>query len=209
MRRVGRVPQAEGARLLRRATSTCRRTTATWSTAGSSARRPRCSNTWRWAAASSASDLEQIGEVLSPALRVGRSRAAPTCAVADERAVLCTPGDVDEFVDAVVGLARRPRSSARRSAATPGRRWRDHYSWQRHVDAALARSPARVCRRLAAATPRAASRPATPTRSRSRTSGTTIRSVADRARARSRTRSSGSSKSSATGTATTRRGCRR
>jgi ubiquinone/menaquinone biosynthesis C-methylase UbiE len=78
-----------------------------------------------------ASDLEQIGEVLSPALRVN-DLARPGLVVADQRSVLCTPGDVDEFVDAVVALARRPDLSvplgrnARQAVA-------DHYSWTRHV----------------------------------------------------------------------------
>ena len=56
------------------ATSSSRRTTATWWTAGSSARRPSCSSTWRWAAASSRATSSRLGEVLSPALRVARSR---------------------------------------------------------------------------------------------------------------------------------------
>ncbi len=79
-----------------------------------------------------ASDLEQIGEVLSPALRP-RDFDAGTPTVSDERAVLCTPGDVDEFVDATVALARHPEL-----AATLGANARqailDHYSWDRHVE---------------------------------------------------------------------------
>ena len=38
-----------------------------------------------------ASDLEQIGEVLSPALRVG-DLSSGDLTVADQRSVLCTPG---------------------------------------------------------------------------------------------------------------------
>jgi ubiquinone/menaquinone biosynthesis C-methylase UbiE len=78
-----------------------------------------------------ASDLEQIGEVLSPALRVADLTRGDT-RVTDERSVLCTPGDVDEFVNGVVELARRPDvacalgRNARQAVA-------DHYSWQRHV----------------------------------------------------------------------------
>jgi glycosyltransferase involved in cell wall biosynthesis/ubiquinone/menaquinone biosynthesis C-methylase UbiE len=79
-----------------------------------------------------ASDLEQIGEVLSPALRAvdfGRQNLA----VGSERSVLCTPGSVDEFVDAVVGLAERPaiaRALGRnaRTAAV------ECYSWKKHVE---------------------------------------------------------------------------
>src|SRR5262249_33265867 len=79
-----------------------------------------------------ASELEQIGEVLSPALRAS-DLERPDVAVRDERAVLCTPGDVDEFTRAVVGLVRRPDLSC-----VLGRNARqavvDHYSWQRHVE---------------------------------------------------------------------------
>ena len=77
------------------------------------------------------SDLEQLGEVLSPALRPG-DLARPDVVVTRERAVLCKPGDLDEFVSAVVGLVARPDI-----AAALGRNARqavfDHYSWQRHV----------------------------------------------------------------------------
>jgi glycosyltransferase involved in cell wall biosynthesis/ubiquinone/menaquinone biosynthesis C-methylase UbiE len=83
-----------------------------------------------------ASDLEQLGEVLSPALRVG-DLAAPGAEVGTAagaaRSVLCTPGDVDELVAGVVGLVDRPELSA-----ALGRNARqaviDTYSWARHVD---------------------------------------------------------------------------
>lgn len=79
-----------------------------------------------------ASDLEQIGEVLSPALRPADLAAADPV-VTNQRSVLCEPGNVDQFVAAVVGLARRPELSvalgrnARQAVA-------DHYSWHRHVE---------------------------------------------------------------------------
>jgi len=78
-----------------------------------------------------ASDLEQIGEVLSPALRpADLDRADLT--VTHERSVLCEPGDIDGFVAGVVGLARRPDL-----ASALGRNARqavaDHYSWRQHV----------------------------------------------------------------------------
>lgn len=77
------------------------------------------------------SDLEQLGEVLSPALRVSDfAKGDPV--VGGRRAVLCTPGDVNEFVDAVVALVDRPAV-----ATALGRNARqavlDRYSWQRHV----------------------------------------------------------------------------
>ena len=78
-----------------------------------------------------ASDLEQIGEILSPALRVSDLRNA-SLEVADQRAVLCEPGALDEFVDAVVALAERPDLWAPlgRNARTAVEK---HYSWARHV----------------------------------------------------------------------------
>src|SRR5262249_31631502 len=78
-----------------------------------------------------ASDLEQIGEVLSPALRPADLDRSDVV-IRDERSVLCAPGSVDEFVAAVVGLARRADI-----ACQLGRNARqavsDHYSWTRHV----------------------------------------------------------------------------
>ncbi|HEV8348426.1 MAG TPA: methyltransferase domain-containing protein [Vicinamibacterales bacterium] len=78
------------------------------------------------------SDLEQLGEVLSPALRVSEFEAGPI-AVTHQRSVLCTPGDVAEFTDAVTALVERPDV-----ADALGRNARqavlDRYSWQRHVE---------------------------------------------------------------------------
>ena len=78
-----------------------------------------------------ASDLEQIGETLSPALSA-IDLADRSLVVADERAVLCTPGDTDEFVAAVVGLVARPDLWP-----ALGRNAREavqhHYSWTKHV----------------------------------------------------------------------------
>jgi len=77
------------------------------------------------------SDLEQLGEVLTPALRAQDFNGGDPV-VANQRAVLCTPGDVEEFVDAVVALAERPEVGA-----ALGRNARqavlDCYSWRRHV----------------------------------------------------------------------------
>ncbi|MDP1571602.1 MAG: methyltransferase domain-containing protein [Vicinamibacterales bacterium] len=78
-----------------------------------------------------ASDLEQIGQVLSPALRAGDLADQATTA-GEARAVLCEPGNVDEFVEAVAGLLARPDlwpglgQNARRAVE-------QHYSWARHV----------------------------------------------------------------------------
>lgn len=78
-----------------------------------------------------ASDLEQIGQILSPALFAEDLRN-PALRVDDERAVLCEPGNVDDFVECVVLLLQRPTlwpilgRNARAAVE-------DHYSWARHV----------------------------------------------------------------------------
>ncbi len=78
-----------------------------------------------------ASDLEQIGSVLSPAFRAAEVGDAAR-SVSGERAVLCTPGDTDEFVDAVVGLAKRAdlRAALGRNARQAAI---DAFSWKAHV----------------------------------------------------------------------------
>jgi glycosyltransferase involved in cell wall biosynthesis/ubiquinone/menaquinone biosynthesis C-methylase UbiE len=82
-----------------------------------------------------ASDLEQLGDVLSPALRVA-DLERPSVSVTSQRAVLCTPGDVPEFVAAVAALVERPDISdalgANARQAVLG-----CYSWQRHVERTL------------------------------------------------------------------------
>ena len=132
VRSAGSVPQAEGARLLKAAdifVSPHSRHMVDGKFFGSPTK------VFEYMAMGGgivASDLEQIGEVLSPALRPS-DLVRPDLRVTDERAVLCTPGDVDEFVAAVAGLAARPAlaaalgRNARRAVA-------DHYSWAHHVD---------------------------------------------------------------------------
>jgi glycosyltransferase involved in cell wall biosynthesis/ubiquinone/menaquinone biosynthesis C-methylase UbiE len=77
-----------------------------------------------------ASDLEQIGQVLSPALTPDEAAGGPS--IADERSVLCAPGDVGQFVQGVLALVEQPDlaralgRNARLAAAA-------HYSWARHV----------------------------------------------------------------------------
>jgi glycosyltransferase involved in cell wall biosynthesis len=78
-----------------------------------------------------ASDLEQLGQVLAPSLRPGDFvQGAPE--VGQKRAVLCRPGDVEEFVAGVLALVRQPGV-----AAALGRNARqaaiEHFSWDRHV----------------------------------------------------------------------------
>jgi glycosyltransferase involved in cell wall biosynthesis len=78
-----------------------------------------------------ASDLEQIGEVLQPALRADAlpGDGAPA---GGARAMLCKPGDVAEFVSAVVHLCRNPelcRELGRNARAAA----EAEYSWAGHV----------------------------------------------------------------------------
>jgi glycosyltransferase involved in cell wall biosynthesis len=79
-----------------------------------------------------ASELEQLGVVMAPSLRPHHLRDA-SLKVEKERGVLCKPGDLDDFISAVVGLAARPDlwgplgTNARQAAI-------DHYSWRSHVE---------------------------------------------------------------------------
>jgi glycosyltransferase involved in cell wall biosynthesis len=78
-----------------------------------------------------ASDLEQLGVVMSPALRPSDFTSG-SVRVRDERGVLFKPGDVDEFVASVLALVRNPDISVAlgrnaRAAALA------HYSWRQHV----------------------------------------------------------------------------
>lgn len=78
-----------------------------------------------------ASDLEQIGEVLKPAFTAAEIHAG-TVTVGKQRAVLCRPGDVADFVNGVVGLARQP-GAARAMGANARDAAIRHYSWREHV----------------------------------------------------------------------------
>ncbi|MFN0302854.1 MAG: glycosyltransferase [Burkholderiales bacterium] len=79
-----------------------------------------------------ASDLEQIGQVLSPAFHAD---ALPDqrALVSDERAVLCKPGDVTQFVDAVAFLVERPEicKALGRNARLAAEQ---EFSWERHIE---------------------------------------------------------------------------
>ena len=78
-----------------------------------------------------ASDLEQIGQVLRPALRPGQFADGPPGVIA-ERGVLCEPGNVDEFVSAVCGLAQYP-NVARALGANARAAAQSEFSWEAHV----------------------------------------------------------------------------
>jgi glycosyltransferase involved in cell wall biosynthesis/SAM-dependent methyltransferase len=77
-----------------------------------------------------ASDLEQIGEVLTPGLRANQIDAARLDG--PHRAVLCKPGDVDDFVDGVIQLVARP-DLARHLGANARRAAVSEFSWEQHV----------------------------------------------------------------------------
>lgn len=80
-----------------------------------------------------ASNLEQIGTILTPSLSAAQLSSISAADADGKRAVLCRPGDVEEFVMAVVGLAQRRDlwpilgGNARQALI-------DNYTWERHVE---------------------------------------------------------------------------
>jgi glycosyltransferase involved in cell wall biosynthesis len=126
----GRVPQAEGARLLKACDIYVSPHSAHMIDSPFFGSPTKVFEYMGLAGGIVASDLEQIGQVLSPALTP--EDAAGGVEVSDERAVLCAPGNVGQFVQAVNALvahedmARALGRNARRAAA-------DFYSWERHV----------------------------------------------------------------------------
>jgi glycosyltransferase involved in cell wall biosynthesis/ubiquinone/menaquinone biosynthesis C-methylase UbiE len=128
---VGRVPQAEGARLLRVCDLYVSPHSSHMVDSKFFGSPTKIFEYMAMGGGIVASDLEQIGQVLSPAL-VPADFNDPNLTVSDERAVLCTAANVDEFVDAVAGLLDRPHlwpilgQNAREAVER-------HYSWTRHV----------------------------------------------------------------------------
>jgi ubiquinone/menaquinone biosynthesis C-methylase UbiE/glycosyltransferase involved in cell wall biosynthesis len=128
---VGRVPQSEGARLLKACDIYVSPHSSHMVDSRFFGSPTKVFEYMAMAGGIVASDLEQIGVVLSPSLRVAELRAGGG-SVTDQRSVLCRPGDVDDFVEAVTLLSRRPDlaeclgRNARRAVA-------DNYSWRQHV----------------------------------------------------------------------------
>lgn len=79
-----------------------------------------------------ASRLEQIGDVLTPSLTTEDLAQLHSEQIDGQRAVLCRPGDTDDFVDAVAGLAARADlwtalgTNARQALL-------DNFTWEQHV----------------------------------------------------------------------------
>jgi glycosyltransferase involved in cell wall biosynthesis len=84
-----------------------------------------------------ASELEQIGQVLQPGLRVGALPAGPPSSDAPELAVLARPGDVDQLVTALRWIVEQPKWRGRLGENARARVL-DRYTWRHHVDAILA-----------------------------------------------------------------------
>lgn len=81
-----------------------------------------------------ASELDQIGEVLQPSIRV--TDLAEDTDIGQARGLLCTPGSVEELVEGVLALAgdpevRKQLGANARSAAIA------QYSWSAHIDRLL------------------------------------------------------------------------
>jgi glycosyltransferase involved in cell wall biosynthesis/ubiquinone/menaquinone biosynthesis C-methylase UbiE len=127
----GRVPQAEGARLLKAADIFVSPHSSHMVDSRFFGSPTKLFEYMACGGGIVASNLEQIGQVLQPALRA-QQFAGGAPAVGGERAVLCAPGNVEEFVEAVGGLAREPAVSSAlganaRAAAI------SEFSWQSHV----------------------------------------------------------------------------
>jgi glycosyltransferase involved in cell wall biosynthesis/ubiquinone/menaquinone biosynthesis C-methylase UbiE len=131
VRSVGRVPQMEGARLLRACDLFVSPHSSHMVDSKFFGSPTKIFEYMAMGAGIVASDLEQIGQVLSPALRP--ADMARGASVGEHRSVLCTPGDVAEFADGVIGLVERPDV-----AAALGRNAREAacrcHSWARHVE---------------------------------------------------------------------------
>jgi glycosyltransferase involved in cell wall biosynthesis len=82
-----------------------------------------------------ASDLEQIGEVLRPALRAADRSVQ---ASADDVAILATPGSVDELVAGIKRLVEDPSLRATLGANARALALA-RYTWDAHVEAILAK----------------------------------------------------------------------
>jgi len=127
---VGRVPQAEGARLLKACDIYASPHSAHMIDSKFFGSPTKVFEYMALGGGIVASDLEQIGQVLSPSL--APDEAERGTAVGDARAVLCAPGGVGQFVQAATALVQHPDMAQAlgrnaRAAAVA------YYSWERHV----------------------------------------------------------------------------
>jgi len=83
-----------------------------------------------------ASDLDQIGEVLSPATPASALPSGEPGEETPELAVLCRPGDVGELAHGIRFLVERP-AWRRRLGENARAQALAHYTWDHHVDAIL------------------------------------------------------------------------
>jgi glycosyltransferase involved in cell wall biosynthesis/ubiquinone/menaquinone biosynthesis C-methylase UbiE len=78
-----------------------------------------------------ASDLEQIGQVLSPGLRATQLPSPEK--ITQERSILCTPGSVEQLADSISYLVQHPDARAKlgQNARQAAERF---YTWKAHVE---------------------------------------------------------------------------
>lgn len=127
---AGRVPQMEGARLLKACDVLVSPHSSHMVDSKFFGSPTKLFEYMAMAAGIVASDLEQIGEVLAPALTLADVRAGKQAG--DARALLCKPGDVDEFVEAVLALVENPALSDKLGANARAAAER-YYTWDQHV----------------------------------------------------------------------------
>lgn len=131
VRDCGRVPQAEGARLLGAADIFVSPHSSHMVDSRFFGSPTKLFEYMAYGAGIVASDLEQIGEVMRPSVPASAlGNGAP--AVTNERGILCKPGDVEEFVRAVNALADDPALSDR-LGANALKAAREEFTWDAHV----------------------------------------------------------------------------
>lgn len=127
----GRVPQAEGARLLGAADIFVSPHSSHMVDSRFFGSPTKLFEYMAFGAGIVASDLEQIGEVMRPSIAAA-SLGGEKPVVANERGIVCKPGDVGEFVKAVNALVDDPELSDA-LGANALRAAREEFTWDAHV----------------------------------------------------------------------------